>query len=232
MEHFAKIFFASIESFYDKESDTLKELFFEKLEKATEKRRTRVERVRDNLSKAELLMAEVLRDYAIKSVFGIEEPNITLGKDGKPLLTGETDKFFNVSHSGEMVVCAVSDTECGVDIEGTLHPHDLMNISNRFFSAAEQSAVIMSANPNEAFCRLWTIRESYVKMRGCGFSIGLTSLKCDFHRGKASITESGVPQTDAVFYEIKDIPNFRACLCTKGDVNVETEVLKAFPPLS
>lgn len=224
MNYFAKTFFADTDKFYDTETDTLLPYFYEKLGEVSDVRRARVERVRSNISKAELLVSELLRNFALREVFGIDNPEIVIGEHGKPTLAGETDKFFNVSHSGRMVACTVSNVECGVDIECTSHPHDLMGIANRFFSSLEFGAMMMSPNPNEAFCRLWTIRESYVKMRGTGFSIGLKALRCDFHRGKASMIENEIPQTDAFFDEFKHIYGYRACLCTK--VPVEHEVKK------
>ncbi len=232
MSYFAKTFYTDISALYERDSGKLTPLFYEKLEKASTERRERIERVRDNERKAELLMSELLRDLALLKVFGIEKPELALGEDGKPYLVGAENKYFNVTHSEGLVACTVSDTECGVDIECTAHPHDLMKVAGRFFSVAEQSAVMMSPDPNAAFCRLWTIRESYVKMRGCGFSIGLTSLKCDFHRGKATMLQSGIAQTDAFFCEIKEIYGYRGAVCTKGEALCELERVDVFANIS
>ncbi len=221
MAYFAKTFFTNTDRFYDAESDTLLPCFFEKLGEVSETRRARVERVRSNISKAELLVAELLRDYALKEVFGIDKPDIIIGENGKPHLSSESEKFFNISHSGRMVICTVSNTDCGVDIENTASRCDLMNIAGRFFSVPEQNAIMMSPDPKVAFCRLWTIRESYVKMRGTGFSIGLKALRCDFHRGKAAIFENEVMQDDAFFNEIKNIHGYRACVCTRYEAEHE-----------
>lgn len=218
MNHFAKTFFTDTDKFYNAATDELSPLFEEKLASVSDTRRARIERARNNVTKAELLCAELLRDYALSTVFGIEKPEISLNEYEKPYLAGETDKFFNISHSGRIVVCTVSDVECGVDVENATRPHDLMGIAGRFFSTMEQNAILMSQNPTEAFCRLWTIRESYVKMRGTGFSMGLKALRCDFHRGKASMIENNVPQTDAFFDEFKHIYGYRACICTKEPV--------------
>ncbi len=224
MSHFAKTFFASTDKLYNAETGELSAYFYEKLPAVSEERRARVERVRNNLSKAELLAAELIRDYALRTVFGIEKAEIELGEFGKPCLKGEENKFFNVSHSEGTVACTVSDVECGLDIECFDKPHDMMNVASRFFSTMEQSAIMMSPNPVEAFCRLWTIRESYVKMRGTGFSMGLKALRCNFHRGKAEMLVNEVSQEDAVFVEFRNIYRYRACICTKGEA--EHEVTK------
>ena len=77
--------------------------------------------------------------------------------------------------------------------------------------------MMMSDDQNRAFCRLWTLRESYVKMRGRGFDIGLSTLRCDFHRGVASIYEGGELQTDAHFHELRGISGYQASVCTKEE---------------
>lgn len=223
MSHFAKTFFTYTDSFYNAEKDELSAAFYEKLPLVSEERRARIERARNNATKAELLCAELLRDHALSEVFGIKDVKVTLNEYEKPYLTDHPDKFFNLSHSGRAIVCTVSDVECGVDVENASRPHDLMGIAGRFFSTMEQSAVMMSPNPTEAFCRLWTIRESYVKMRGTGFSMGLKALRCDFHRGKASMIENNVPKTDAFFDEFKHIYGYRACICTKEPVEHEVK---------
>ena len=218
MNHFAKTFFADTDKFYDREKCELTPYFYEMLPAVSEARRARVERVRIDATKAELLAAELLRDYALKTVFGIENAEVEMNEFEKPYLKGEQDKFFNISHSGSVVACTVSDVECGLDIESFEKPHDLMNIAGRFFSTLEQSAVMMSPNPTEAFCRLWTIRESYVKMRGTGFSMGLKALKCGFRRGKASMFVNEIYQKDAFFQEFRNIFGYRACICTPCEV--------------
>ena len=223
MSHFAKTFFTDIDKFFDPADSRLTPYFYEKLPTVSESRRARVERVRNDLTKAELLAAELVRDYALKEVFGIENAEIELGEFEKPYLKDEKDKFFNISHSGRIVACTVSDIECGLDIECFDKPHDMMNVAGRFFSTMEQSAILMSPNPIEAFCRLWTIRESYVKMRGTGFSMGLKALKCDFHRGKALMLVNGVFQKDAFFQEFKHIYRYRACICTPKEVEHEVK---------
>ena len=79
--------------------------------------------------------------------------------------------------------------------------------------------MLMSHNPKEAFCRLWTLRESYVKMRGMGFAIGLSTLRCDFHRGVCTMYEKEVPQNDAFFRELREIEGYRGAVCTLGEAS-------------
>jgi 4'-phosphopantetheinyl transferase len=226
MSHFAKTFFADTDKFYNTATGELTPYFYEKMPCVSEQRCARIEKARIDAKKAELLAAELLRDYALNEVFGIEAPETELNEFEKPYLKGEKDKFYNISHSGRTVACTVSDVECGLDIESYENPHDLMNIAGRFFSTKEQSVIMLSQNPTEAFCRLWTIRESYVKMRGTGFSMGLKALRCHFHRGQAYMLVNEVFQKDACFQEFKNIYLYRGCICTPCEVEHEVKKIE------
>ncbi len=194
-----------------------------RLDKVSEARRERIACAKRLETKASLLAGELLIREALKASHGIENPVIAVGEYGKPYLPDEPNVHFNLTHSGTFAVCTVSDTDCGVDIEQISKPHEIMAVANRFFSTKELAAMLMSPNQNEAFCRLWTLRESYVKMRGKGFEIGLSTLKCDFHRGVCSIYESGILQKDASFHEWKTVPDYRISVCTKGEAEHTVE---------
>ena len=74
-----------------------------------------------------------------------EEPLLAFGKKGKPYLVNKAF-YFNVSHSGEYVVCAVSDEEVGIDIE-------YKNASRIFNDSIDAT-------------KKWTMYESYIKLLG------------------------------------------------------------------
>ena len=88
------------------------------------------------------------------------------GENGKPYLANRTDLFFNVSHSGNYVVCAISDTDIGVDIEvgSAIRPA----VMRRCFNTMEQEWI---DNDSKHFIRLWTMKEAYMKLVGSGLSL-------------------------------------------------------------
>ena len=98
---------------------------------------------------------------------------------GKPYLAQENnreDLRFNLSHSGELALIAVTrGREIGVDIE--LIRQDVLEekIADRFFSQLE--AAMLRALPidlqAEAFFNCWTRKEAYIKARGEGLSLPL-----------------------------------------------------------
>ncbi len=191
----------------------------QKLPLVPPERQARIETAKRPETKASLLAAGLLLNTVMKQEYGISAFEVATASHGKPYLVGRGDIHFNLSHSGTVAVCTVSDTEVGVDIEKTEAPHDMMGVANRFFSLLECNAMLMSHNPKEAFCRLWTLRESYVKMRGMGFAIGLSTLRCDFHRGVCTMYEKEVPQNDAFFRELREIEGYRGAVCTLGEAS-------------
>lgn len=94
-------------------------------------------------------------------------PEYRFGEHGKPYIVGCPN--FSLSHSGKYVLCAVSDTPVGADIEAP-RP-DSMKLARRFFTLREQ-ALVKSDND---FCRIWVQKESYAKALGTGLAQGLAS---------------------------------------------------------
>jgi len=99
---------------------------------------------------------------------------------GKPFLAGShcTNLRFNLSHSGDAVLCALArGREIGVDIEATVPSDDLLNIATQFF-APDECAALAARNGGERtalFYQLWTRKEAYLKARGKGLSHPLNS---------------------------------------------------------
>jgi 4'-phosphopantetheinyl transferase len=80
---------------------------------------------------------------------------------------------FNVSHSAELAVVAVSrGREVGVDLERLRPITEAERIVASFFSAAEQVAFAAIAEPDRdaAFLRGWTRKEAVLKGLGVGIS--------------------------------------------------------------
>jgi 4'-phosphopantetheinyl transferase len=96
------------------------------------------------------------------------------GANGKPRLsTGGHNKRlrFNLSHSGELAVCAVScSAEVGVDVECAHPAVDFLAIAQRYFGAREVAALaaLPVEEARQCFFRLWTRKEALAKAQGTG----------------------------------------------------------------
>ena len=93
-------------------------------------------------------------------------------KRGKPHLSGNMP--FNISHAGDYAVLALSQHAVGVDLE-QIRPIDWRKIAARFFHPLELTYLEQAENPEAEFFRIWTLKESYLKAEGTGFSISPAS---------------------------------------------------------
>lgn len=123
------------------------------------------------------LIGNVLARYAVCKALHIKNTDIVFGKNqyGKPLLLNSSLIDFNISHSGNWVVCAVSDGQVGIDVEVVRNTD--FEIARRFFSPDEYTALLnRPADERQTyFYKIWTIKESYIKAEGKGLSIPLDS---------------------------------------------------------
>ena len=91
---------------------------------------------------------------------------------GKPILAD--GRSFNLSHAGDYAVLATGDAPLGVDIE-RFHEVDYLSVANRFFHPDERAFLASQQDTQRAFFHIWTLKESYLKAIGRGFSVAPAS---------------------------------------------------------
>jgi 4'-phosphopantetheinyl transferase len=91
---------------------------------------------------------------------------------GKPHLTaGQGQLQFNLAHSGEYVLIAITDGRAvGIDVEEISDDFDAGEVAAHFFSSHEQRELetLTGRARIEAFFECWTRKEAYLKARGDG----------------------------------------------------------------
>ena len=94
------------------------------------------------------------------------------GEHGKPYLCDHKNIHFNISHCKGLVACALSDEPIGLDVEQIQDIKD--SLPKRVLSKEEQEFLAEyredEAQYLELFFRFWTLKESYIKWDGRGFS--------------------------------------------------------------
>jgi 4'-phosphopantetheinyl transferase len=99
------------------------------------------------------------------------------GRHGKPALApGTLDLRFNVSHSDDLALYAVSEgREVGVDLERIREDLSVEDIARRSFSRSEVEGLLSLPPParTSAFFACWTLKEAYLKARGEGLTAAL-----------------------------------------------------------
>ncbi len=112
------------------------------------------------------------------------------GQRGKPELPeshGGVPLCFNISHSGELNLCALTwGRSVGVDVESIRPVPDAEQIVGRFFSEQEKAAFRALAPDQklEAFFRCWTRKEAYLKATGEGLYRPLDGFAVSFAPGE------------------------------------------------
>lgn len=127
---------------------------------------------------------------------------------GKPVLVWPALSLaFNLSHSADLVVCALGwQCELGVDVEHVAPRERLLALARRFFSADECAALgsLSGTAQRAAFYDIWTAREAYFKALGCGLA------------GFADPESSAIAATTVAGWQrrrVADIPGYRVALC-------------------
>ena len=99
------------------------------------------------------------------------EVEFRYGRHGKPHVAASPVRF-NISHSGALAVIALALAEVGVDVElPRVRRSDA--IARRFYAPAEIERLFAETNPAaraDAFFRLWTCKEAFLKATGEGLS--------------------------------------------------------------
>lgn len=133
---------------------------------------------------------------------------------GKPFLKGFPEFCFNLSHSGEWVVCAIDDEAVGIDVEEINHID--LKISDRFFSE-EESADIRSKPASEQlqyFFDIWTLKESYIKAWGKGLSVPLDSFSLKVYPGGGIVLKTGNAFRQCFFHQYDIDPKYKMSVCS------------------
>lgn len=106
----------------------------------------------------------------------ITNPVFETEKYGKAYLSNHENIHFNLSHSGKIVLCAISDMEVGVDVE-YIDPKIDLNIARNYFYNGEYENIMKAQNKADEFFRYWVLKESYMKYTGIGLNIKLNSFE-------------------------------------------------------
>ncbi|MCQ2397723.1 MAG: 4'-phosphopantetheinyl transferase superfamily protein [Sphaerochaetaceae bacterium] len=223
-------FYSRIDKIAESNWDSLTEelIWKERIEKAV---RFRAKADRYRCIAAGVLLQRVvmnIQDYSTENDLTVRQ-----AKNGKPFFPELNGVHFNISHSGNYVVCAVGNEEVGIDVE--VRQKDYMKIARNFFTEKE-FLWICNAEGSEQdlrFLRMWTLKESYVKMTGMGlteklngFEIIPPDLNTEKHQSldglsiNCSVIISGNPEAvNFCEYFIDDV-NIAVC----SHDNIETKI--------
>ena len=184
----------------------------------TEKRKRKADAFRFDKDKRLCVGAGVLLRIAFSEMG--EDYNKThfyFSDTGKP----KSDRAcFNLSHSGDWVMCAISkDCELGCDVEKINHAD--LRVAERVFTRSELEWV---KRDDCAFYRIWTLKESVMKCDGRG--LGMDGKRFSVTPGVNRDVISDGEKVDLTTTEILSPEGYAAAVCSKnkyeGFINVKT----------
>lgn len=157
---------------------------------------------------SQLKLADQKKNYAISrgalrqkisECFSLPLEKIGFSKtaNGKPFCNNSINFSFNVSHTDKYAVIAycLEEISLGVDSELKTRVINTEKLAKKNCHSIEQQQLFDAENKPEHFLKLWTLKESYIKMLGekisslplSGFAFELSS-KIMFHPPKQDKT--------------------------------------------
>ncbi|MBR5337827.1 MAG: 4'-phosphopantetheinyl transferase superfamily protein [Lachnospiraceae bacterium] len=169
-------------------------------------RRDKIDALKPASAKNLSLGVGVLLEEA-KNRLGLKDDELSSVED----VEREAPFYYNLSHSGQRALCALSDVRIGCDVEkietDEARAESKMSISGRFFSEGEARRIKESFNIEgglselekrarmetaaEGFYRYWTLKESVIKVTGQGLAMPLDSFEVDISGSGIGLKEIG-----------------------------------------
>lgn len=183
-----------------------------------EDKRQRTKRLRRQQDQALAICAHRLFCFALKKTYGItaKPSDWGFGENGKPYLKNRAGVFFNISHSGNIAMCALHNAPVGVDIE--LIGKDKDEVAKRIMSKEEHNAYLAARDKNGLFYKIWTLKEAYIKYSGKGLSCALDATTIYPH-GKQIRTNV----FDCRFTLLNSVRGYQAAVCSNVSADNMTE---------
>ncbi len=152
-----------------------------------------------------LLLEKGLKELGLEN----ELEQIGIDENGKPFVE---NCFFNISHTNDLVVCAISkNIKIGIDIE-YMNKVDL-SLFEDWFTKREWETIHQANQPLKKFYDFWTRKESVIKALGLTLS-DLNQLPIEIYQDQFSIDN----QT-WYLQKLKFGENYKGCLCCNSKTN-------------
>jgi len=103
-----------------------------------------------------------------------------IGLNKKPFIQNNStpDLHYNLSHAGDWILIAISNSDVGIDIEKMDEKFSYSEILRHNFSHAEIDFITDGKKPVESFYLLWTRKEALLKATSKGIDNDLPFVPC------------------------------------------------------
>lgn len=154
-----------------------------------------------------LAAGSLLQKALFKRGYRLAEMTVSKNEHGKPYIKALPDFHFNLSHSGEYAVCAVSDKPVGIDIERIRFQEERewkrMDRLAKKIMTEEELAIYLETKKEKRpveFTKLWTKKESASKLLGLGMQLPFEQIDT---------------RSSGIFYELYQKEGYVLCVAAK-----------------
>lgn len=180
------------------------------------------------------LGAGYILQYALQKFGVAKDASIKLNQYGKPFLCGYPDILFNLSHSGNYVLCVMGSKDdtgelLGCDIQQN-EKFDF-EIVNQVFTPAEYHYIknLPVQEQQNAILQLWTCKESYIKALGLGLQKPLNSFSIQLCGKNSQPVLAEPAQNPLPYFQISFIDSeYAVAVCSGKPIHLQLELV-SFP---
>jgi 4'-phosphopantetheinyl transferase len=140
----------------------------------------RAARFHKEIDRNRFIISRSILKFVIATYTKLEVKNIYFDShfNKKPYLASHPWLCFNISHSEDFAVIAISRNKVGIDIEYISEDFNFTNLLSDVFVDNEILAVQNAVNKKYAFYTLWTRKEAFVKALGKGIDEDFKNIPC------------------------------------------------------
>lgn len=141
---------------------------------------------------------------------------------------------FNLSHSGDYVLCSVDmdckkDTQVGCDIESIKEAN--LKVARRYFCPSEYEEILKAeddAKQSDTFYRFWVLKESFMKATRKGMAMDMGSFEIKLSKPPVLLKKPDEFPLEYYYreYVLSQIP-YKIAVCST-DKNIDSEIHKEF----
>lgn len=158
---------------------------------------------------ADRAQARDLLAWAVKEAWGLSPlPEIASQAGGKPFFPGYPNRHFNLSHSGDLALCALDAAPVGADIQ--IVKEWRPSLPRRACSPEELAWLEGQPEFWPAFTLLWTLKEARVKESGKGLTTSIRDIRVPLPAG-------GPVLFDGLWFRTWSGPGWAAAVCGRSE---------------
>lgn len=151
------------------------------------------EKIKKYKSEKEIKMSiigEIILKELLKKNYNLNYNRLIFktNKNGKPFIAN-SNVFFNISHSKEYIIVAISNNPIGVDIEKKRKISN--NMIKYITNESEKNYILSSKDFLNTFFKLYVLKEAYIKMLGLNINC-IKNIHININNNKYSFNDKNI----------------------------------------